>query len=43
MTETLYNDKKINPPRRSREDFPGRAVGKKLPANAGDTGSIPSL
>ena len=24
-------------------DFPGRAVDKSLPANAGDTGSIPRL
>ena len=43
MTETLYNDKRINPPGRSREDFPGGAVDKKPPANAGDMGSIPSL
>ena len=34
----LYFFKKV-----SKEDFPGGAVVKNLPANAGDTGSSPGL
>ena len=52
MIETSYNSKITGMPLKSVEkeskkknvrDFPGGAVDKNLPANAGDTGSISGL